>query len=279
MNIKCWGSRGSIPVSGVDYIKYGGDTTCIEILTKDNQIIIVDAGTGIRRLGNQLIKDGKKSFHFLLTHAHWDHLIGFPFFKPLFQAGHEIHMHQGHFHKDFMEKIFSKVMAPPNFPVQFSDLKANIIYEKCNSGNFTIGSVTVTPIAISHPNKGNGYKFTEDGKSFIFVPDNELDYIHKGGLAFDEYVKFCQGADLLFHDAEFTPDEYKTTKKWGHSSYTTALDLALKANVKEFGLFHLNQERIDSEVDAIILDCHKIIAARGADLKCYAVGSNMTFEL
>jgi phosphoribosyl 1,2-cyclic phosphodiesterase len=279
MIIRCWGSRGSIPVSGKDYIKFGGDTTCLEIRTRSDDIIIVDAGTGIRRLGNHLIREGRYRYNFLLTHGHWDHLMGFPFFKPFFLEHPEIHMYRGAFHKRFMESTFSKVMAPPNFPVRYSDLKARIVYEEGNPEKFEIGSVTVIPIQISHPNTGKGYKFIEDDKVFVFLTDNELGYVHPGGLSASEYLEFCEGADLLIHDAEYTPGEYNLLIEWGHSSYLDVLEMAFKAGVKQLGLFHLNQERTDSEVDDMVAVCHTIIRDRGKNLQCFAVGADMTFEL
>ncbi|KJS31850.1 MAG: metal-dependent hydrolase [Desulfatitalea sp. BRH_c12] len=279
MIIRCWGSRGSIPVSGREYIKYGGDTTCLEIRTQSDDIIIVDAGTGIRRLGNQLIREGRYQYNFLLTHGHWDHLMGFPFFKPLFLDRSEIRMHRGPFHKKFMESMFSKVMAPPNFPVRYSDLKARIVYQESSPEQFRIGSVTVIPIQISHPNTGKGYKFIEDGKSFVFLTDNELGFIHPGGLSSSDYTNFCEGADLLIHDAEYTPQEYQMLFEWGHSSYVDVLELAFKANVKRLGLFHLNQERTDEEVDHMVDACRKIITERGRRLECFAVGAGMEFEV
>lgn len=279
MHIRCWGSRGSIPVSGKEYIRYGGDTTCLEIRTKSDDIIIVDAGTGIRRLGNQLIKEGRYQYHFLITHGHWDHLMGFPFFKPLFLEHPEIRMHRGAFHKKFMEAMFSKVMAPPNFPVRFSDLKAKMVYLEGHPEKFEIGSVTVLPIQISHPNSGKGYKFIEDGKVFVFLTDNELGFVHPGGLPASAYLDFCRGADLLIHDAEYTPREYQLLIEWGHSSYVDVLELAFKAGVKKLGLFHINQERSDDEVDEMVEASLNIIKDRGQQLECFAVGVDMTFDL
>ncbi len=118
MKIRVWGSRGSIPVSGKEYLKYGGDTTCIEIRTKSGDVIIVDAGTGIRRLGNQLADEQCYDLNFIFTHAHWDHLMGFPFFKPLFFKKFNIQMHRCPYHSKFVETILSKVMAPPLFSSQ-----------------------------------------------------------------------------------------------------------------------------------------------------------------
>ncbi len=279
MFIKCWGSRGSSPVSGIDYIKYGGDTTCLEIRTKSNDIIIVDAGTGIRRLGNKFVEENSYKYNFIFTHAHWDHLMGFPFFKPLYSKEAEFKMYRCPFHSKFVETILPKVMAPPNFPVRYSDIKAQIIYLESKSTEFEIGSVTVTPIPISHPNNGSGYKFTEDGKSFVFLTDNELGFVHHGGRLYKDYLEFSEGVDLLFHDAEYTPEEYKSTIEWGHSIYSDALALALEAKVGQLGLFHLNQVRTDEQMDQIVEICRKAIAEKGKELECFAVASDMTFDL
>ena len=279
MYIKCWGSRGSIPVSGKEYIKYGGDTTCIEIRTKDDRIIIVDAGTGIRRLGNRLIEEGRFSYDIIFTHAHWDHLMGFPFFKPLYLEETRIHMQGCPFAQKYVETMLSRVMSEPNFPVRYADIHARVRYEPACAERFEIGTVSVIPIRLSHPNQGSGYKFIEDDKTFVFITDNELDFTHLGGFPFKVYRAFSDGADLLIHDAEYTKEEYKLTKRWGHSIYTTALKLAINAKVKQFGLFHLNQDRTDKDVDQMVDKCRQMVTEQDSDLQCFAVGADMTFEL
>lgn len=279
MIITCWGSRGSIPVSGKDYLKYGGDTTCLEIRTQSGDIIIVDAGTGIRRLGRRLVDEGRFDYHVIFTHAHWDHVMGFPFFKPIFYDQTRLHMYRCPFHSKFVETILSKVMSPPNFPVKYSEIRAAIEYYDACPSPFRIGSVTIEPIPISHPNGGSGYKFTEDGKTFVFLTDNELGFIHPGGKDRNAYLEFSRGADFLIHDAEYTPEEYKTTVEWGHTVYTDALSLAMEAGVGRFGLFHLNQDRFDDEMDAIVDDCRQRVQAASSSLDVLAVGSDMTFQL
>jgi phosphoribosyl 1,2-cyclic phosphodiesterase len=279
MIIKCWGSRGSIPVSGEEYIKYGGDTTCIEIRTKSDDIIIVDAGTGIRRLGNKLIDENRYKYNLIFTHSHWDHLMGFPFFKPLYETQAELMMYRCPFHSKFVETILSRIMMPPSFPVRYSEISAKMEYVEAFTSASEIGSVTITPIPISHPDKGSGYKFTEDGKSFVFLTDNELGFMHPGGLSYKDYMEFSEGADLLIHDAEYTPEEYPSKIEWGHSVFTKTLDLAIEAGVKQFGLFHLNQERTDQQVDEMVESCRRTIADRGHNLECFAVGCDMTFTL
>ncbi len=279
MIIKCWGSRGSIPVSGEEYIKYGGDTTCVEIAARSGDVIVVDAGTGIRKLGIKLMEEQRRDFNLIFTHAHWDHLMGFPFFKPLYCGNTKIRMHRCPFPRRYVELMLSKVMDPPNFPVRYSDIKANIVYEESCPLRFEIGSVSVVPVPLSHPNKGSGYKFVEDGKSFVFLTDNELGCVHPGGLRFEDYSAFCADADLLVHDAEYTPEEYKSTMEWGHSSYTEALELAFQAGAKKFGLFHLNQERTDDQADEILAKCLKTIDDRNSSLECEIVGAGSVFQL
>ncbi|MDM8524505.1 MBL fold metallo-hydrolase [Desulfococcaceae bacterium HSG8] len=278
MYIKCWGSRGSIAISGKEFVKYGGDTTCLEIRTKTDDIIIVDAGTGIRRLGNQLILEEHRKYHLFFTHAHWDHVMGFPFFKPIYSQEHKIRMYRCPF-SSYVRKMLSKLMDVPNFPVKYSEILAEISYEEDRSDRFEIGSATVIPISLSHPNTGSGFKFIEDGKTFVFLTDNELGFVHPGGLAFEAYAEFCEGADILFHDGEYTPAEYKLFTEWGHSSFTQAFRLAREAGVKKLGLFHLNQNRTDQQMDNIVDICEEAIARKGYDFECISVACDMEFEL
>ena len=233
MIIRCWGSRGSIPVSGKQYSRYGGNTTCLEIRTNDDRILIVDAGSGIREAGNSLIAEGRHDFTLLLTHAHWDHIMGFPFFKPIYSRKTKLNIWGFPFAQSSIKEMLSRVMAPPNFPVNFDAIHANISYQETRVESYTLGSMSITPIALSHPNQGTGYKFEEDGKCFVFLTDNELGYKHEGGLDFQDYLKFSRGADLLIHDAEYNEEEYKKTRSWGHSVYIDALNLALDAGVKK----------------------------------------------
>ncbi len=279
MLIRCWGSRGSIPVSGKEYIKYGGDTTCVEIRTSSEDIIIIDAGTGIRKLGLDLMAEPGLKLNFIFTHAHWDHLMGFPFFEPLYKKETEIIVYRCPFPEHYAENMINRLMTPPHFPIRYSDLKANISFRDGCPDAFHIGSVLVETIPLSHPNNGCGYKFTENGKTFVFLTDNELGSVHQGGLNRDEYADFSKGADLLFHDAEYTPEEYRSCIEWGHSSYTDALELGIKAGVKKLGLFHLNRQRTDDEMDMIVEECRKQISERGIEMECFGVGCNYEFRL
>ncbi|MFC1742632.1 MBL fold metallo-hydrolase [Candidatus Riflebacteria bacterium] len=279
MFIRCWGARGSIAVSGKEYLKYGGDTTCLEIRNSKGDIIIVDAGTGIRRLGNLLIEERKKKFNIIFTHSHWDHLLGLPFFKPLYFKRSTINFYGCRFAQESVQAMIAGSMKPPYFPIDLTKVSSTLSFLGICDTKFKIGGMEISPILLSHPNKGLGYKFTENGKSFVFLTDNELGFKHPGGLDFEDYRNFCQGADLLFHDSEFTEEEYKKTRMWGHSVYNESLCLALEAGVKSFGLFHHNQERVDSAIDAIVNDCKIIIKKNKSRLKCSGVKTGMEIKL
>jgi phosphoribosyl 1,2-cyclic phosphodiesterase len=288
MHIKFWGSRGSIPVSGPQFIKYGGDTACVEIRTKNDEVIIVDTGTGIRELGNKLISEKKKRIHIIFTHAHWDHIIGFPFFKPLYMSDTRIVIAGCSDSQIAIKKLISDVMEPPFFPVKLNELKSTIHFAGTCQESISIDSIKIYPINLNHPNNAIGYKFVEDDKSFVYLTDNEIGFTtsgnkvlafrHPSSMDYPDYVEFSRNADLLVHDAEFTHDEYhKNRMSWGHSCARDALELAIEAGVKRLGLFHLNQDRSDSEVDAMVNDCITILKTRNIKMDCRAI--NQGYEI
>ena len=279
MEIKCWGSRGSIPVSGRPFLKYGGDTTCIEITAKSGETIIIDAGTGIRRLGNSGLDRGITRYHLLLTHVHWDHMLGLPFFRPLQYSNTRVVIQDRRFEGLKTSKALSEVFKKPFFPLEMEDLNADIVYDSTLNDQFSIGSVSVESIPTSHPGGGMGYRLTEDGKSFVFLTDNELYFDHPEGRDFDAYLDFAKNADILFHDGEYTRDEYHRKTGWGHSSIPQVTDLALKAGVKRLGLFHLNQERTDDQMDDIVSQYREELKKHNRSLDFFAVYCDMTLQL
>lgn len=279
MIIRCWGARGSIPVSGREYLRYGGDTTCVEVRSKNNDIIIIDAGSGIRRLGQRLIAEHSHEITLILTHAHWDHVMGFPFFKPLYFKTTRMNIYGCPNTRRSTKDMLAGIMAPPHFPVHVDDVRAQIDYHEHADSRFSVNSLTIDRIPLSHPNQGVGYRLTEDGKSFVFLTDNELTYQHKGGLDYKTYLDFSQNADLLVHDAEYTEADYVKTKAWGHSVYKDALRLALEARALRFGLFHHNQDRPDRGIDRMVQECHRIIAKQNHPLECFAVRQDMEIIL
>lgn len=266
-------------MSGTPFVKYGGDTSCIEVRSRNNDLIILDAGTGIRRLGNRLIEEGRFRFSLLFTHAHWDHVMGFPFFRPIYDQRTHITITGCPLDQGNMQKLLSHTMSAPHFPVPYDVIKARIEYEQFCEDEFSIGSVQITTIPLSHPNKGVGYRLIEDGKSFVFLTDNELSYRHPGGGRFEDYVAFSREADFLIHDAEYMPDEYPGRATWGHSHYMEALELALAADVKCLGLFHHNQDRADHDVDRMVEACREEIVRRGAVLECFAMAQDRVVRI
>ncbi|MBE9528653.1 MAG: MBL fold metallo-hydrolase [Proteobacteria bacterium] len=279
MLIRCWGSRGSIAVSGKEYLKYGGDTACIEVVGEGGDTLILDAGTGIRRLGTELMKRRKKEIHLLLTHAHWDHLSGFPFFKPIYSTKFDIKVYGPQETQASLKRIVSKTMASPYFPVELDAISADISFLGMGNKDYSIGSFNINTIPISHTNEGVGYRLEEGGRSFVFLTDNELKHTHPTGVTYSEYVEFVRGADILFHDAEFKKSEYRHTEGWGHSVFTDTVALALDAGVKSLGLFHHNQERTDKEIDAMVKEARELIRKKGKKMKCFAVAQDMEIEL
>ncbi len=278
MLIRCWGARGSVSVFGNEYDKYGGDTPCIEIRTSKDSVLIIDAGTGIRRLGNLLLSENRHTYTMLFTHVHWDHIIGLPFFRPLFKSRTRLSIFGCPFEAATFKEMLSPVIKRPYFPVDFATLKASVEFNDFCGDTLRIDEMTITTIPISHPNRGLGFRFEENGKSFVFLTDNELGYQHPGGMEFKDYVAFAKGADLLVHDAEYLPEEYANhNRRWGHSSYTDALKLAMDARVARFGLYHHNQDRKDQDLDMMVADCRK--KAGGTNLECFALGQDTQIPL
>jgi phosphoribosyl 1,2-cyclic phosphodiesterase len=279
MIIRCFGARGSIPVSGPEYVRYGGDTTCFEIRTHDDDIIVIDAGSGLRRLGNRLLAEHRFAYTLFLTHSHWDHILGFPFFKPIYDQRTRISMRGCTEAQGDIKKLLARAMSTPFFPVPFSELEAEFIYEDDCVLSYQVGPMEIWPIQLNHPNGGQGYKFVENDKSFVFLTDNELGQHHRGGQSLEEYREFARNADLLIHDAEFTPEEYQLTRGWGHSTYLQALDLAIRARVARFGLFHHNQDRDDAAVDRMLQHCREIIAEQKVTLEVFALTQDTEITL
>ena len=279
MLIRCWGSRGSVAVSGREYIKYGGDTTCVEVVGRSGDLIIIDAGTGIRTLGNRLIKEKRFDINLLLTHAHWDHLSGFPFFAPIYNEECSIKVYGPQPTQASLKAIVSKTMKTPYFPIELEDIHAEITFLGMGNRGYSIGSVKITSIPLSHPNEGAGYRLDESGKSFVFLTDNELTHRHPTGLDYGEYVKFAKGADLLFHDAEYKREEYGRTEGWGHSVYLDTVNFAFDSEVKALGLFHHNQDRTDDEIDEMVEVCRGLVAEKGSRMEVFAVATGTEIRL
>jgi len=287
MNVKIWGCRGSITSAGQKTLRYGGETTCIELSSDNGRKIIIDAGSGIRKLGHELLKENTvSSINLLLTHAHWDHLEGFPFFSPAYLPEFSIFICGGPMAQQSVFKYLAHKMEPPYFPVAFSALKAKFeigcvcTRELCDHrlpGHDT--SVMCHSIPLNHPNGGYGFKFFDKDSTFVFLTDNEIRYHHEAGLTRNEYIDFCVNADLLFHDAQYTETEYEKTRCWGHSTFKDAVDLAMEAGVKRLGLIHHDPDRSDDEIDRQVDWCREYIIKAGSPLECFACAEGMDLKV
>ena len=265
MKIKIWGCRGSIVSPGKSTIKYGGNTTCVQVTLKDGTILIFDAGSGIRTLGNNIIKDKDiNEMYLFFTHAHWDHVNGFPFFKPVYSDKYTINIRGGLRAKEVLKSYIDEQMKAPFFPVSTYQLKANFNFNIGLPREQQINKAEIIPVSLNHPNGGYGFKVVENGKVFVFMPDNELDGKEfKYGETSADYVRFIKDADLVIHDAQYTPKEFEQKKGWGHSSFMSTINLGLQARVKRLGLFHHDPDRTDEQLDGINLIASEMIKKSG----------------
>ncbi len=268
MKIKFWGTRGSIGVPGKDTTIYGGNTTCLEITSESGRKIVIDAGTGIRCLGQELATaNGSVDIHLLVTHIHWDHIQGFPFFDPVYNPSSRILIDGFPTCMKGLRVPFDNKMGDGFFPIKFDHLKADIQYlDTLNHGPLKIDNVIIDSIPLQHPQGGFGFRFREDNKTFIFITDNELTETGWSGTRPEDYVKFCKNADILVHDAQYTPEEIEKKRGWGHSDYLSTLDMALKADVKQLFLFHHDRSRKDSEFESILARCEDAAKKNNADI-------------
>ncbi len=272
---------------GPGTLRYGGHTTCVEVRAAEGHIIIIDAGSGLAELGRTLLKQKRpRRLTLLFTHAHWDHLSGFPFFGPAYSSRFQITLCGGPEAQQSLRGYLAHTMQPPYFPVEFSHLKARF-QSGCRCGytdchNRLPGGpcgLSCHALPLNHPNGGYGFQFVENGKRFVFLTDNELGFEHSDAPSRDELVDFCAGADLLLHDAQYNAREYRHTRGWGHSTFTDAVDLALEAGVRRLGLFHHDPDRSDAELDRIVHACRARIARAGSKMRCFAAAEKQVVTL
>ncbi|NOZ07381.1 MAG: MBL fold metallo-hydrolase [FCB group bacterium] len=247
MKIIFYGTRGSIPVADRDFIQVGGNTSCILVIFKSGEIAILDAGTGIRKLGHDLRTKMAKTYGDIfigLSHTHWDHIQGFPFFKPAYDPDQKliISLCGRQKHARDLSSIFAAQMQRDYFPVSFDNLQANIVFFEADTEIYrTRSGATITAAEHRHPGGAWTYRIEEQGKVLIYCTDIE----HSAGIDMN-IVRFSSGADLLIHDAQYTSEELKSKAGWGHSSWDQAVEVADLAGVKRLALFHHDPEHDDT---------------------------------
>ena len=274
--VRFWGVRGSIPTPGHHTARYGGNTPCVEVRVGEHRFIC-DGGTGIRGLGSTLMSGGDGSpvnVHLLFSHAHWDHIQGFPFFAPAYVPSTRVTVYGPREGDTRMYRLLNGQMGSDYFPVQFADLGGHIEPGHLGDGRRTIAGVEVAALPVNHPGGCFAFSFQWEGRKVVYATDHELDLVFTNATrvrddrsvlrqAPRDLVDFCKGADLLICDGQYTEEEYPSHVGWGHSRATSATDLAIQADVKRLALFHHDPMQSDAQVDAKVEACR----ARADDLQ------------
>jgi phosphoribosyl 1,2-cyclic phosphodiesterase len=236
-------------------VKYGGNTSCVEVTLASGHALVLDAGTGMRPLGVLMLKAPPTELHILLTHLHLDHLQGLGFFRPLFMPGLDIHVWGPTSPVQSLAERIAMYLSPPLFPVHLDDVPAQLTFHDAPEEAVAIGSATIRAAKVQHQGPTVGYRIEEDGHAFVYLPDHEPSL---GGPLRGLDVEWmsghniAQGADVLLHDAQYGDDEYPNHIGWGHSSLADAVEFADKADVGRLVLFHHDPYHTDDELDALL---------------------------
>ncbi len=287
--VTIWGARGSIPTPGVLTTRYGGNTPCVAVEQSGaagDRLVILDAGTGIRLLGQELVErgNGPLQVDLLLSHTHWDHIQGIPFFAPFFDDGNEVRVWGSKQGDVDLDVILRQQMHPVVFPVPLDRVAAELFVEHVEPGTFEIDGFEVDAIRLRHPGNTLGYRLTPmgGGASMAYVTDNELgsggDY-DVGPRWRRKLVRFLEGVDVLIHDAMYTPDDLDQHRGWGHSSYAEAVTLAAEARVERLVLFHHRPEHDDAAIDNVVEAAQTAAEESGQTFEVIAATEGMQLTL
>jgi phosphoribosyl 1,2-cyclic phosphodiesterase len=251
MRIKFWGVRGSTPTPQPENLRYGGNTSCVEVRVGDS-LYIFDCGTGFRSLGQQLHREFEGSpirAHIFVSHFHWDHIQGIPFFSPLYDNPENCFSFHSSSRTRTLKRVMEEQMAAPYFPVDMSEMKAERAFYNLEQGRAPLDGVTVEAMWLNHPQGCMGYRMeTKDGV-LVYATDNE-----PGDPVFDKNVrKLAAGADVLIYDAQYLPEEYEARKRgWGHSHWREAINIVMESGAKELVLFHHDPDHDDACIDKVV---------------------------
>jgi phosphoribosyl 1,2-cyclic phosphodiesterase len=305
MKVRFWGVRGSLPVPGRKTERYGGNTSCVEVRSDSGTRVVVDAGTGIRKLGKELVAEdaGHTEVHLLISHTHWDHIQGLPFFSPLYQKGNRLCVYARKRDDLHLRAVFASQTDDPYFPIPFEEAKADIGFrELLDSDEFEISDVKVACARLNHPYIATAYRLTADGASVVYVSDTapfsdilfedqfiaqppspgaELPVADRQKLARmrEGVVRLCEGADLVVYDTMFTTDDYRRLPHFGHSRPSDAVQICREAGARRLALFHHAPERSDVEIDAILADTRAATERDGGKLDVVAAYEGLDISL
>ena len=281
MRIRFWGTRGSIARPGPTTLRYGGNTSCVEVVADDGTWVVLDCGTGVYGLSLDLRRRGALPArgHLLIGHAHWDHIQGFPFFDPLYDASSEWCVYAPGDRMDRLQRTFEGQMSPEHHPIALCDLHASVRFRVLKEGAFEVGGIRVTAQYLHHPALTLGYRLEADGACFVYASDHEPHAVSPeadgpGALPVHpedrRHVAFLEGADLVVHDTQYTLAEYPARRGWGHTPVECAVDYALAAGAKSLALYHHDPDRDDEAVDELVALARARVAAANAPLDVFA---------
>lgn len=256
IRVKFWGARGSIPCPSPEHMRYGGNTSCIEIEAGGRRFAL-DAGTGIRGLGNSFLEGGVHESHILLTHTHWDHISGFPFFAPAHDPKRSFRVMAGHLtDQGGVREALSLQMHNPLFPIPLDAMRAKLSFEDFRAGDrFGLpGGVQVKTAPLNHPNGATGYRIEHDGHAVVYVTDTE----HVPGKPDENILGLIEGADVVIYDSTYTEEEFPSRVGWGHSTWNEGMRLCRAANVKQLAIFHHDPDHDDAFMDALAEEARQV---------------------
>ncbi|HEX6511060.1 MAG TPA: response regulator [Chloroflexota bacterium] len=296
MKLRFWGTRGSIPVPGPSTVRYGGNTSCVEVQS-NGVVIILDCGTGVRELGKELLKTHQPPIeaHILLGHTHWDHIQGFPFFPPALAPGNRITVYSARGYEKPLREILEGQMDYTYFPIRLTQMASDLAFRELDEETFDIGHVQVKTHFLNHTVLTMGYRLFSGGKTVVYATDTEPYGTfhstpngssdgngHSGRFAHEgdtRFVSFVEDADVLIHDAQYTDAEYPSKIGWGHSTVEYAIEVALAGRVKHLVLFHHDVNRTDDQVAELEAYGREIVRSRGADLEVSAAAEGWEIDL
>jgi phosphoribosyl 1,2-cyclic phosphodiesterase len=250
LELKFWGVRGSIAVPQSEVLRFGGNTTCVQVRLPDATNLIIDGGTGLRNLGKELMRElpaPKLPLHIVMTHFHWDHIQGIPFFAPLYVATNTVTFHSSRPCQELRE-ILEGQMAAPYSPIRFEMLCAKRVFVHVPSEGIGYGDLRIYPFPLNHPQGATGYRFESEGAVVVHASDFE-----HGNAEMDSVLRqYARDADILVYDSQYTPQEYEAKKGWGHSTWLEGVRVAREANVKRLILFHHDPDHSDRFLESLV---------------------------
>lgn len=282
MLARFWGTRGSIAAPGPSTTRFGGNTSCVELTTPTGEVVVLDCGTGARLLGNRLLSStsGPVVATILLTHTHWDHIQGFPFFAPLFQADNHFKVYGPEGAHLSLRDVLAGQMEHHYFPVELDQLAARISYEDLCEGTYDISGVQVRAQQMNHPSPTLGYRVEAEGRCICYLCDHEpyAEDVWREGAAPGKldsilaqgdrrHAEFMQGADVVIHEAQYTPQEYSSKRHWGHSTYVYVVELAVLAGVNRLFLTHHDPSHDDEFIAGLEREAQELARKLNSDLE------------